>query len=30
MVIGAAVAALSALVSFVGLRNVKLEKPRRA
>ena len=30
MIIGAAVAALSALVSFVGLRNVKLEKPRRA
>jgi EmrB/QacA subfamily drug resistance transporter len=30
MIIGAVVAALSALVSFVGLRNVKLEKPRRA
>jgi MFS family permease len=30
MIIGAAVAALSALVSFVGLRNVKLKNPRRA
>jgi EmrB/QacA subfamily drug resistance transporter len=30
MIIGAVVAALSALVSFVGLRNVKMKKPRRA
>jgi predicted MFS family arabinose efflux permease len=30
MVIGAAVAALSALVSFIGLRNVKQQKQRTA
>jgi EmrB/QacA subfamily drug resistance transporter len=29
MIMGAVVAALSALVSFVGLRNVKMEKPTR-
>jgi hypothetical protein len=30
MVVGAVVAALSGLVSFVGLRNVKREKPKSA